>query len=98
MPNKKDVEYILNDYVNKRFRSNEIVLINYDYGVCIDKNRKYIHVFKMYTDAKGYWVKGVDFNVIQVNANFKKSFWDNKPNTQLKKVKEYIDTRFRTER
>lgn len=98
MTNKKDVEYILNDYVNKRFKSNEIHLIKDDYGVCIDRNRKYIHVFKMYTDSRGYWVKGVNFNIIQVNANFKKSFWDNKPNTQLKKVKEYIDSKFRAER
>ena len=31
MTNKKDVEYILNDYVNKRFKSNEIHLIKDDY-------------------------------------------------------------------
>ncbi len=95
----KNTEYILYDYVNKRYtRDKEIVLMKEDYGVCLDKNKKYIHVFKMYTDSEGFWIKGVNFNPIQINANFKKSFWDNKANTQLKKVKDYIDSKFRAER
>ena len=92
---KEDIQFIVNDYAKKRLKDNETYIVGEGYGVILDKNQQYIHIYRTKLTSQGCWVQGVDFDLAKINSNFGETFWSDSDSIKLDKIKDYVDNRFR---